>query len=205
MIEQGGRGGVADYTGELVRALAAEGWSVALATADDHLYGEIDGVVVHPVFHYVRDGTRAGRALRARGLGPVANGACFLRLAAAPDAVGDARGHRAHAGLGDTRDRSAGDRLHAHARCDDRADTARHRRAIGQAAADAAADHVGERTPDRGPRSCTRCADLALLPAGVRERAAVIAHGEYGGLARTGGAAEREASRAALGIAPGAR
>ncbi len=38
MIEQGGRGGVADYTGALVQALAARGWRIELATADDHLY-----------------------------------------------------------------------------------------------------------------------------------------------------------------------
>ena len=44
-------------------------------------------------------------------------------------------------------------------------------------------------------------ADLALLPGAVRARTVVIAHGEYGGLARTAADAEREASRAALGIA----
>ena len=38
MIEQGGRGGVADYTAELSAALAAEGWRVTLATAADHRY-----------------------------------------------------------------------------------------------------------------------------------------------------------------------
>jgi hypothetical protein len=32
MIEQGGRGGVADYTAELLRGLVGEGWSVALAS-----------------------------------------------------------------------------------------------------------------------------------------------------------------------------
>ena len=47
-------------------------------------------------------------------------------------------------------------------------------------------------------------ADLALLAPGMRARTVVIPHGEYGGLARTGGAAERDASRAALGLAPDA-
>ena len=44
-------------------------------------------------------------------------------------------------------------------------------------------------------------ADLALLPRSVRERAVVVAHGEYGGLTHVDGAARRDASRAALGIA----
>ena len=43
MIEQGGRGGVADYTAELVAALAAEGWTVTLATAADHRYPSARG------------------------------------------------------------------------------------------------------------------------------------------------------------------
>lgn len=77
MIEQGGRGGVADYTAELVRALVGEGWSVTLATADDHLYPPIEGVVVRPVFHYVRDGTPIGRIVRRRGLGKAVNGLLF--------------------------------------------------------------------------------------------------------------------------------
>jgi starch synthase len=44
-------------------------------------------------------------------------------------------------------------------------------------------------------------ADLALLPREVRGQTVVIAHGEYGGLARSGGMAERAVARAALGIA----
>ncbi len=78
MIEQGGRGGVADYTGELVRALVDLGWAVELASADDHLYPPIPGVVVHPVFHYMRDDTALRRALRRAHLGPVVNGLRFL-------------------------------------------------------------------------------------------------------------------------------
>ncbi|HWX52178.1 MAG TPA: hypothetical protein VNY34_02725, partial [Solirubrobacteraceae bacterium] len=78
MIEQGGRGGVSDYTGELVRELAAQGWSVTLATAADHTYAPVEGVSVKPVFHYLRGRTRLGRALRARGLGKIVNGLRFL-------------------------------------------------------------------------------------------------------------------------------
>ena len=44
-------------------------------------------------------------------------------------------------------------------------------------------------------------ADLPLLTPEVRAQAVVIPHGEYGGLARTGGDADRSAARAALGIA----
>ena len=94
MIEQGGRGGVADYTAELVAALAAEGWTVTLATAADHRYRPIEGVTVRPIFHYTRGATRLARALRARGLGKLVNGLRFLaalprlmRLAARTDIV----------------------------------------------------------------------------------------------------------------------
>ncbi len=203
MIEQGGRGGVADYTRELVGALAAQGWSVALATADDHLYGEMPGVVVHPVFHYVRDGTRAGRALRARGLGPLANGACFLRslprlmrLAMRADIVHTQGWETPEIGLlatGCMRVLGATIVQTLHGIVERSGRLLRMRRMITWASGRLTAATIVH----------TR-ADLELLPGGVRERATVIAHGEYGGLARTGGAAERDASRAALGIAPGA-
>ena len=90
MIEQGGRGGVADYTAELVAALAAEGWTVTLATAADHRYRPIDGVTVRPVFHYMRGATRLARALRARGLGRAGQRPALPRGAPAPDAAGRA-------------------------------------------------------------------------------------------------------------------
>ncbi|MCW3018415.1 MAG: hypothetical protein JWN10_723, partial [Solirubrobacterales bacterium] len=78
MIEQGGRGGVSDYTAELVAALAAEGWAVTLATAADHRYPPAQGVTVVPVFHYTRGDRSFARALRAHGLGKLANGLRFL-------------------------------------------------------------------------------------------------------------------------------
>ncbi len=78
MVEQGGRGGVADYTAQLVRALAADGWQVDLATAEDHLYQPTAGVTIHKVFHYVRGRTRLAGAVRRLGLGPIANGLRFL-------------------------------------------------------------------------------------------------------------------------------
>jgi glycosyltransferase involved in cell wall biosynthesis len=44
-------------------------------------------------------------------------------------------------------------------------------------------------------------ADLAGLPAQIGRRAVVIPHGEYGALARTGGVAERDVVRTELGLA----
>jgi D-inositol-3-phosphate glycosyltransferase len=78
VVEQGGRGGVADYTGCLARALAQRGIPVTLATADDHLYGVIAGVRIVPVFRYVRGHSRLGRRARELGVGPGLNGLRFL-------------------------------------------------------------------------------------------------------------------------------
>jgi glycosyltransferase involved in cell wall biosynthesis len=78
IVEQGGRGGVADYTGCLARALAQRGVPVTIATADDHLYGEIEGVQIAPVFGYVRGHSPLGRRARELGLGRVLNGLRFL-------------------------------------------------------------------------------------------------------------------------------
>jgi glycosyltransferase involved in cell wall biosynthesis len=200
MIEQGGRGGVADYTAELVRALADAGWSVDLASAADHLYGQIPGVVVHPVFHYMRGDTPIRRALRRCGLGPFANGARFL--ISLPRLVGLSRnadivhtqgweipeiGLVAIAGL-----RLGGapvvQTLHGIVERSGR--LARTRRLITRAGGCLSARTIVHTQ-----------ADLALLPRELRERTVVIAHGEYGGLARSGGVAERGAARAALGIA----
>ena len=78
IVEQGGRGGVAHYTGCLARALAERGIPVTLATAEDHLFGAIAGVQILPVFNYVRGHSRAARLARRIGLGPVLNGVRFL-------------------------------------------------------------------------------------------------------------------------------
>ena len=78
MIEQGGRGGVADYTAELTRALSAAGWCVSLATAEDHRYRAIAGARIHRIFHYVRGSSRLARRVRRARLGPLANGLRFL-------------------------------------------------------------------------------------------------------------------------------
>jgi glycosyltransferase involved in cell wall biosynthesis len=78
IIEQGGRGGIADYTGRLAEALCARGLLVSIATATDHLYHLPDAVEVLGVFTYVRSTSPAGRLVRRAGLGRVANGLLFL-------------------------------------------------------------------------------------------------------------------------------
>jgi D-inositol-3-phosphate glycosyltransferase len=78
MVEQGGRGGVADYTGCLVQALAQRGVHVVLATAEDHLYKVPPGVRIAPLFAYVRGRSAATRLARRLGLGRVLNGLRFL-------------------------------------------------------------------------------------------------------------------------------
>jgi len=200
MIEQGGRGGVADYTAELVRALAEAGWSVDLATAADHLYGQIPGVVVHPVFHYMRGDTPIRQALRRCGLGPLINGARFLislprvvRLARNAEIVHTQGWEIPEIGLVALACLRLGgapvvQTLHGIVERSGR--LARTRRLITRAGGGLTARTIVHTQ-----------ADLALLPRELRERTVVIAHGEYGALARSGGVAERDAARVALGIA----
>jgi glycosyltransferase involved in cell wall biosynthesis len=200
MIEQGGRGGVADYTGALAGALADEGWSVALATATDNLYPPTPGVTVHPIFHYLRGDTPLARALRRYRLSPAVNGIRFLFTL--PRLVGLAR----EADIVHTQGweipelglvaivclRLAGrpvvQTLHGIVERSGRA--LRLRRMITR---------VDARLTGR--TIVHTQADLALLPGAARARTIVIPHGEYGGLARSGGEADRDAARVALGIA----
>ena len=195
MIEQGGRGGVADYTGELTRALGADGFQVCLATAADHRYQPAPGVSVCGVFHYVRGHTRLARWARRSGLGPLANGTRFLlaiprlvRLSRRAEIVHtqgwefDPLGVLAIACL----------------------------RLTGVPVV-----QTSHNTFDRGrswdgthralARLTTRTivhtqADLARTPPQADGRVVVIPHGEYGSLAHSGGTVDREHARAALGI-----
>jgi glycosyltransferase involved in cell wall biosynthesis len=197
VIEQGGRGGVADYTQELTRALAAEGWRVVLATADDHRYQPTSGVTIDGLFRYVRGRTRLARAVRRVGLGQIANGLRFLlaippliRLGRDADVVHTQGWEFAPLGL------------------------------VAVAClrlAGAPIVQTSHNTFERG-RSLDRThawlarltartivhteADLARVPSAADGRVAVIPHGEYGALARRGGSADRDAARAELGIAP---
>jgi glycosyltransferase involved in cell wall biosynthesis len=200
MIEQGGRGGVADYTGELVRALVDLGWAVELASADDHLYPPIPGVVVHPVFHYLRDDTALRRALRRAHLGPVVNGLRFLaslpqlvRLSRNADIVHSQGWEIPEIGLVAIVCMRVGgativQTLHGIVERSGR--LTRTRRLITRAKGWLTAGTIVHTE-----------ADVALLPPAMRARTVVIPHGEYGGLARTGGSVERAAARAQLGIA----
>jgi D-inositol-3-phosphate glycosyltransferase len=202
MIEQGGRGGVTDYTADLVAALAAEGWGVTLATAADHRYPPIDGVVVVPVFHYTRGDSRLARELRARGLGKLVNGARFLAalprlaaLAARADIVHSQGwevpqlGPVALACLRLTGTRVVQTEHGTFDRVQDRL--------MGTGS-------IARRLSGRlTARTIVHTqADLDRVRPLLGGRAVVIPHGEYGGLARSGGAAERESARAALGLAP---
>lgn len=199
MIEQGGRGGVADYTAELVAALAAQGWNVTLATAADHRYPQTDGVTVRPVFHYLRGRTASARFLRARGLGKPINGVRFL--AALPRLMHLAR----HADIVHTQGweipqiglpavaclRLTGRPVvHTEHGTFDRTTSFPRTRQL-----------VRRLTGRLTARTIVHTqADLATMRPILGARAVVVPHGEYGGLARSGGPADREQARAALGI-----
>jgi glycosyltransferase involved in cell wall biosynthesis len=200
MIEQGGRGGVTDYTTELVRELAKQGWSVTLATAADHTYPVIEGVVAAPVFHYLRGRNRIGRILRERGLGRVVNGVRFLlvlprlmRLAARADIVHSQGweipqiGFVAIVCLRLTRTPVV---QTAHGTFERASAFLRTRLLVRRLTGRLLARTVVHTQ-----------ADLARVSHWVGDRAVVIPHGEYGGLASRGGTADRDAARGALGIA----
>jgi glycosyltransferase involved in cell wall biosynthesis len=202
MIEQGGRGGVADYTADLVAALAAEGWQVTLATAADHRFGAIDGVSIAPVFHYTRGHSRLARELRARGLGKLANGLRFLaalprlaRLAARAEVVHSQGWEVPQLGpfaLACLRLAGAPVVQTEHGTFDRAQD-----RLLGSAS-------LARRLSGRlAARTIVHTqADVERIAPQLGARAVVIPHGEYGGLARSGGSVERERARAALGLAP---
>jgi glycosyltransferase involved in cell wall biosynthesis len=201
MIEQGGRGGVSDYTADLVAALAGEGWQVTLATAADHRFAPIDGVTVVPAFHYTRGHSRIARELREHGLGKLANGVRFLaalprlmRLAARAEIVHSQGWEVPQLGplaliclrLTGTpvvqTEHGTFDRVHD--------------RLFGTAAlARALTGRLAARTIVHTQ------VDLDRVAPSLGARAVVIPHGEYGGLARSGGVVERASARAALGLA----
>ncbi len=91
IVEQGGRGGCTDYTACLAAALAELGIPVTIATATDHLIGELPGVRIVRLFRYVRGTSAVGRAIRRLDLGWAANGLLFLL--AIPRLVALARRH----------------------------------------------------------------------------------------------------------------
>jgi glycosyltransferase involved in cell wall biosynthesis len=196
MIEQGGRGGVADYTADLTRALAADGWQIALASAADHRYQPVSAVTVHGVFHYVRGHSAAARAARRLRLGRLLNGLRFLlaiprlmRLSRNADLVHTQGWEYDPAGLVAV---------------------------VCLRLAGATIVQTLHNTFDRGRRRdrthawlarltartiVHTQADRARVPQTAAGRVDVIPHGEYGGLASSGGVVDRDAARAQLGIA----
>jgi glycosyltransferase involved in cell wall biosynthesis len=198
MIEQGGRGGVADYTAELTRALGAAGWQVSLATAEDHRYLPAPGVSVHGVFHYVRGRTRLARRARRHGLSAPASAVRFLlaiprlvRLARQVDIVHSQGWEYAPLGLvaiACLRLTGAPIVKTSHNTFERGRSLDRTHRAIA---------FLTDRTIVHTQ------ADLGRVPREARSTVVVIPHGEYGALARSGGEADREQARADLGIGLG--
>jgi D-inositol-3-phosphate glycosyltransferase len=203
MIEQGGRGGVADYTTELVRALAPLGWTITLATASDHHYPTIDGVTPAPVFHYVRGDSKLGGAVRRHGLGKAVNGVRFLaalprlvRLARRADVVHTQGWEIPQIGVVAVAALRLSGRpviQTAHGTFERAERFLRTRRVVRELTARMLARTIVHTE-----------ADLARVPAGAAGRAVVIPHGEYGGLASSGGRAERAPARESLAIPPDA-
>jgi len=196
ILEQGGRGGVTDYTVSLSAALADRGWSVEIATASDHLYPDHPGVKALPLFHYLRAGTRLNDALRKVKLGSVINGLRFL--GAIPGVV--RAGRRAAIVHGQGWELAPLGMLMLGA----------------LRLAGCTIVQTEHNTFERGSMSFQRSHsimgalarrtivhtkfDLDQLWDTAKHKADVIPHGEYGGLARTGGTADRAEARAELGI-----
>jgi glycosyltransferase involved in cell wall biosynthesis len=180
LVEEGGVGGVADYTGELAGALARQGCRVQIATACDHAYPEQPGVTVHGVFPYVRGGSRIGRVVRSLRISRIVNGlthmganVAVLRLARRCDVVHVQGGEWPPLGLVQ----------------------AALVRAFGRSLV-----WTPHNTFDRGEHAyarsrvlTARCAsaivlhadsDRAALPSDILGRCVVIAHGQYGDLGR---------------------
>jgi glycosyltransferase involved in cell wall biosynthesis len=200
LVEQRGlASGVTDYTAELARALADRGWRVDIATAPDHEYPDQPGVVVHGIFKYVNDASAVGQLLRRARMKKVVNGLRFLL--ATPKVMRLTR----RAGV-------------VHVQGWEFTPLG----VIMMAAIRLAGGTVVQtphNTFERGRSSFRRSnkalatmsactivhtrADVANLKQPALSRAVVIPHGEYGGLARKGGSADRSEARAELGLAEG--
>lgn len=195
IVEQGGRGGVADYTGFLAAALAARGVPVTIATADDHLYQPTPGVRVVGVFRYVRGHSPVARLVRRARFGPLVNG--FRFLASVPRLVALSRRHRVthlqgfeapSLGLIATLPlRLSGARMVY------------------------TAHNTFERAPRRlnGARLLSTLAHQTIVHTEsdrdrVNRRPAVIPHGHYGAIADSAPTVDAPAARAALGVPPAA-
>ena len=198
LVEEVGRGGIAEYTNELAQALARSGCEVHLATARDPDCAAAPPVTVHRVFPYVRGRRPLGRLVRRLRLSRLLNGATHLagdlvvaRLARGCDVV-HVQGEE-WPPLG--------------------AIQALLLRSAGRPVV-----YTPHNTFDRGARAyprahrlIRRCAarivvhseyDRRALSATQARKAVVIPHGEYGGLAARGGLDADPDVRAALGASP---
>lgn len=196
LVEEGGAGGVAEYTGALAAALARAGWGVELATARDHGYEPAPGVAVHRLFPYVRGRTTVGRAIRRAKLSKPVNGLTHFVATFGLLAI-SRRCDVVHVQGGEWPPLGAIQALLI--------------RALGRPLV-----WTPHNTFDRGERSYSRTRALAercatrivihaeydrgtLSPAGAG-RAVVIPHGEYGSVARRDRPAlDPPAARAAVG------
>jgi glycosyltransferase involved in cell wall biosynthesis len=198
MLEQGGRGGVADYTTELIAALPPEGQPVEFVTATDSLIPVGPGVTEHRWMRYFRGTSAWRRAVRGAHLGPTINGVLYLLQIPRMTSLARRRCRAVHVQGGFPPLTLAF--------------------TLVLKLAGVPVVHTPHNTFDRGPQfgSMRRWvallvdktivhahADLPNLPPSARRRAVVIPHGEYGGLARAGGKADRAAARRDLGLAAG--
>jgi glycosyltransferase involved in cell wall biosynthesis len=198
LIEQGGRGGVADYTWALAQALGQLGWHVSCATAADHRYATLPGVRFHRLFLYMRDRGSLTRAVRRLRLSRPINGLAYLMVLPWL-AVLARRANVVHVQGGEWPPLSAAAALVL--------------RVAGRPPV-----YTPHNTFDRGRaygrwhrmqyRLAARVivhaqADRPALPVAIRPKAAVIPHGEYGVLASRGGRADRASARRALELADG--
>jgi glycosyltransferase involved in cell wall biosynthesis len=197
LVEEVGLGGITDYTNELAQALTRAGWEVHLATGRDHDARAITNVSVHRVFPYLRRQRRLGRLAHRLGLARPINGA--MHLAAYFLVARLARRCQVAHIQGEEWPPLAATLLLL-------------LRATGRAVI-----YTPHNTFDRGGRSyprahwlIRRCAtriivhseyDRRALSAAQAQKAVVIAHGEYGGLALQGAPEkDSESLRAELGL-----
>jgi glycosyltransferase involved in cell wall biosynthesis len=195
-MEEGGRGGVSDYLAELATALSQRGVSVELVTADDHLYRLGEDVTVHGFMHYVRGTSALGRAARRIHVSKLWNGIRFLVLIPRVAWL-SRRAEVVHTHGGEWMPLTA-------------------LVALSLRVAGARLVYTPHNVFDRGGHQhrlsrhvLAHCAgrtivhtraDVSHLPPPADRRAIVIPHGEYGGLARSGGTADRGDARRELGL-----
>lgn len=195
VLEQGGRGGVADYTADLVAALHRQGWRVELATATDHLVRVDPAVRIRAVFYYFRGGSPWRDLVRRVGVGRLINAFAYLCAVVAllPAAR---RATVVHVQGGEfppllalasmlMRVSGAPTVLTPH-NVFDRGIQWRRSTELTRRLVDRIVLHAS--------------ADLNALSERTQLKADVIPHGEYGSLARRAGTADRAEARAAIGV-----